>query len=94
ALAAIQYKRGFLFPKVGKPLKKDREFVLEAVKAHPRALGWAHDTLKNDRKLGLEAIKVDALALQYTGRESPLRNDKEVVLEAVKQNGDLILYLV
>jgi hypothetical protein len=62
---------------------------MEAVKLNRKALekiGYGKYSLRGDDyiEVAREAIKHDGLALQYAGDQ--LRDDKDFVLEAIKQN--------
>ena len=65
-------------------LKKDRDYVLAAVKDDGRALQFADPSLMKDRELVLVAIKENGLALKYA--DESLKKDKEFVLAAVAKD--------
>ena len=92
----IVKKDGFKFENLqfaDDSLKKDKEFVLEAVKlsGFKSALQYADNSLKKDREIVLEAVKQSmGFALQFA--DDSLRKDKKIVLEAVKQNGTALQF--
>ena len=53
----------------------DNEYILESLKTNEK--------LQDDREVMLAAVKVDGQALYYGSKS--IRNDKEIVLEAVKK---------
>ena len=63
-------------------LKRDRDFVLEAVKQNCNAIKYASEELKNDREIVLEAVKQNSRVLKYISEK--LRNDRKFILEVVK----------
>mgnify|MGYP001220178627 CR=1 FL=1 len=72
-----------------------KKFAMEAVKLNRKALdkmGYGRISLGHDDYIDVvhEAVKHDGLALQYAGNKS--RADKDIVLEAVKQNPNAIKY--
>ena len=71
-------------------LKKDKEIVLEAVKASGYTLQYADDSLKKDKEIVLAAVKQYANALEHA--DDSLKKDKEIVLIAVKQYGTTLEY--
>jgi len=70
-------------------LKKNKKFVLDAVKQNFYALKYASEDLRNDKQVVLEAVKYRGIALRYASRE--LKMDKDVVLEAVQNDPDAIM---
>ncbi|EFC44723.1 predicted protein [Naegleria gruberi] len=71
-------------------LKKDREFILKAVKQYGYALEYADESLKKDREIVLKAVKQNGYTLEYA--DESLKKDREIVLKAVKQNGYALEY--
>eukprot|EP00405_Crypthecodinium_cohnii_P048944 CAMPEP_0206606502 /NCGR_PEP_ID=MMETSP0325_2-20121206/51383_1 /ASSEMBLY_ACC=CAM_ASM_000347 /TAXON_ID=2866 /ORGANISM="Crypthecodinium cohnii, Strain Seligo" /LENGTH=413 /DNA_ID=CAMNT_0054122917 /DNA_START=72 /DNA_END=1313 /DNA_ORIENTATION=+ len=70
-------------------LRKDKEIVLTAMKQAPVTLQDAHNELLGDAEFMLEAAKLSGHdALRCAGRQ--LREDKELVRAAVKQNGNAL----
>ena len=74
-------------------LKDNEMIVLEAIKTYPEAICYASDRFRENRNLILKAVKINGLVLvplvRYY-RYLKWQNDKEVVLEAVKQNPEVI----
>lgn len=72
----------------------NKKFALEAVKLNRKALGkiYGRYNLSGDDyiEVALEAVKHDGLALQYAGDK--LRANKDIVLEAVKQEPNAIKF--
>lgn len=64
----------------------NKQMVLEAVKQNGYALNLASDEFKNDKDVVLLAVKQSGWALELASDEFKNdRNDREVVLEAVKK---------
>jgi predicted RNA-binding protein (virulence factor B family) len=70
--------------------KKDREFVLEAVKTDENALLYTSDDFRKDKDIVLEAVKSRSGALQYA--DESLKKDKEFVLEMISNNSGAFEY--
>ncbi|MEG0359274.1 MAG: DUF4116 domain-containing protein [Anaerorhabdus sp.] len=66
--------------------KKNKDFVLEAVKQDGYQLQYANEDFKDDKDVVLEAIKQNAEALQFASTN--VRNDKDVLFEVIKQNAE------
>jgi len=72
-------------------LKKDKEFVLAAVRIDGLALKFADDSLKKDKEVVLAALLHSyGEAIRYA--DDSLKKDKEVVLAAIKQWGAALYY--
>lgn len=72
-------------------LRRDAELVLLALeRSRGAALRWADETLKGRRDLVRVALQADAANLQYASEE--LRADPELVLDAVKRNGNCLKF--
>ncbi|WAM04215.1 DUF4116 domain-containing protein [Mycoplasmopsis cynos] len=82
--SALQY--------VSEELKKDKAFMLEAVKRNYGALWYASDELKRDKDVVLEAVKQSDWALQYVSEE--LIKNKEFIFKIIKINPYIILYFI
>lgn len=72
-----------------------KRFALEAVKLNRKALdkiGFGRHSLRDNDYIEVvyEAVRHDGLALQYAGNKS--RDNKDIVLEAIKQNPDAIKF--
>ncbi len=61
--------------------KKDKNFVLKAVKKHGTVLQLASIELRADKEVVLEAVKQNGWALEFASEE--LRADKEFMKEVV-----------
>ena len=92
-LAAVQSK-GRELEYASERLQNDREVVLDAIDEDPMAFSFASSALQNDREIVMRVISDDRLH-PYYGSEyevlahvsEELRNDREVVLAAVRRNG-------
>jgi len=65
-------------------IRKNKEFVLTAVRYDYNNLDYADDSLKKDKEIVLEAVKQNGQALYYA--DDSLKKNKEIVLEAVKSD--------
>ena len=74
------------FRQISEELRKDRGFVLKAVRQYGLALAHAPQVLKDDREVVLAAVRENGKALKYASEE--LRNDREFVSKAVSLNKD------
>ena len=84
--AVIKNEEAFRF--ASKDLKKERNFVLEAVKNAGYVLAYSveeWEELKDDREIVLQAVISDGYALESASEK--LQDDKEIVLAAVKNTG-------
>ena len=72
---------------VNKRFQKDKEIVLLALKKNGMAIHGVHKSLLEDREVVLSAVKSYGMALYEFDTEGELYiHDKEIVLEAVKNN--------
>ena len=79
------------FKNLSDEFKKDREFVLLAVKANGYCFEYADETIKKDREFILEAVSSsNAGVLRYA--DESFRKDREIVLSAVKSDGHALQY--
>jgi hypothetical protein len=69
-------------------LKNDRALVLKAVKRNWNALASASAALKNDREIVWEAFRQNPYTLSFFNSV----DDREMVLQAVKECGDLLQF--
>ncbi|MEG3039468.1 MAG: DUF4116 domain-containing protein [Erysipelotrichaceae bacterium] len=83
-LAMDPYDRNLQYASAAQ--KKDKDFVLEAVKQDGNQLQYANEDFKNDKDVVLEAIKQNAEALQFASTD--VRDDKDVLFEVIKQNAE------
>ena len=81
-LKNIQYSDADWLESASEIFKKDKEFILEAVKLNGRALEYADDSLKKDKKIVLEAVKENHYAIWEM--DESLDKNKEIILMAVK----------
>ena len=72
-------------------LKRDRNFMLDAVVHNGLALQFADPTLKSDKVFVMVAVQQNSKALEFA--DPTLFSDTDVVLAATKQNADAIKYL-
>lgn len=79
--------------------KKDKEILLEAIGSNSEAIREVDKSFLGDKEFMLEAVKrsnsaknfrIDACPLIYASDE--LKQDKEFVLEVVRQNGSTLKY--
>ena len=70
------------FKNLSDEYKKDREFVLLAVKANGYCFEYADETIKKDREFILEAVSSSNAGVLRHADES-FRKDREIVLSAV-----------
>lgn len=80
---------------IPKRIFNNKRFAMEAVKLNRKALdkiGYGRNCLTGNDYVEVvyEAVRHDGLALQYAGNKS--RANKEIVLEAVKQNPNAIKF--
>lgn len=71
-------------------IRSDRELVLKAVAVDPKTFNSATDNLKQDRDFVLNAVRANWYALKYADE---FKNDKEIVLEAVKGCAKAVLHI-
>eukprot|EP00928_Gymnodinium_smaydae_P022612 TRINITY_DN18936_c0_g1_i1.p1 TRINITY_DN18936_c0_g1~~TRINITY_DN18936_c0_g1_i1.p1 ORF type:complete len:755 (+),score=124.05 TRINITY_DN18936_c0_g1_i1:392-2656(+) len=64
--------------------RRDRRFVMRAVRCNGLALRYASADVQADREVVLTAVKHNGMALEFAGSE--VRADKEVVMSAVENN--------
>ena len=89
AMDAVGSLSHSIFRGASAELKRDREFTLHALKhTSGIVLRDAAEDLKADRCFVLECVNVQGGALNYCS----YRGDKEVVLAAVKNKGDTLMY--
>jgi heterodisulfide reductase subunit C len=81
-LKNIQYSDADFLEKASDHLKKDKKFILKAVKLNGRALEYVDDSLKKDKDVVLAAIKESHFAIWEM--DDSLRKNKEIILMAVK----------
>lgn len=70
--------------------KRDKAFVINAVKANPWVLQYTSDVMKSDREVVFNAVEANGCVLTFA--DVTLCSDKDVVLAAVKSNGSSICY--
>jgi len=57
----------FVLQYVSEELRRDKEFVLEAVRRNPKVLEYASEALRDDKRFVLEAVRQNPEALKYAG---------------------------
>lgn len=75
--------------RIKKELYSDKDFTLKAIKLSRFVYGYLPLELKKDREIVMEAVKSGTL-LQHVERN--FRNDKEVVIEAVRKHPFTLQY--
>ena len=80
-----------LFPYVVNALKKDKDFLYQAVSISGSLICDLDDSFKSERDLALSAVSQHGRALLCLNKE--LQEDREIVLAAVKQDGSALLIL-
>ncbi|CAE7641766.1 unnamed protein product, partial [Symbiodinium pilosum] len=83
---------GQLLQHVSEPLRSNKELVLAAVSNEGKALQHAPPRLRIDREVVLAAVRADCEALEYVGAELKVGSDKDIMMEAVMQNGGMLMY--
>ena len=80
---------------VSESLQDNEMIVLEAIKTYPAAIDYATRRFCEDKRLVLKAVQTNGLVLEYLGNHEDDLNwkrNREIVLEAVKQNPEAIKY--
>ena len=77
---------------LSKEFKKDREILVNTLKLDGCALLRADKSLRSDRELTLMAVKTCPNVISYMGFNTEYWKDKEIILEAVKRQGELLAY--
>ena len=72
-------------------LKNDRDVVIAAVEKKLTSLQYASDELKNDKTFMMPFVQ-QQFGTAFTFVSVALKNDREMVLQAVAQNGQLLWY--
>ncbi|CAE8693050.1 unnamed protein product, partial [Polarella glacialis] len=68
-------------------LRRDREFMLNAVRAAGSAITYASSSLLHDRSFMLAAMQANSSVLCYVPLHQSLRRDPEFMLPVVKVDG-------
>ena len=89
-LKNIQYSDADWLESASEIFKKDKEFILEAVKLNGLALEYADDNLRKDKEVVLAAVQQNGQALRFASYEK--KNDTEVVLAAVRNDALAIVH--
>ena len=75
---------------IARSIRSDQGFRLEKIEANKFSfLQDVSDVIRSDKKIGLLAVSKNGMALKYLG--GSLKQDKEIVSEAVRQYGRSIL---
>ncbi len=88
-LKAIKKSPSYIINYASENLRNDKEFILEMIK-NDSWLGsiFEHISEKftNNKEFVLEAVRINGSILELDSFPNNLKNDKEVVIEAVKEN--------
>ena len=87
-LKNIKYSDADFLEKASDHLKKDKKFILKAVKINGLALEYADDSLKKDKEVVLAAMKENPRAMMDA--DDSLMTDKEVVLMGFNYDVELL----
>ena len=87
-LKNIQYSDADFLEKASDHIKKDKKFILKAVKLNGLALEYADDSLKKDKEVVLAAMKENPRAMMDA--DDSLMTDKEVVLMGFNYDVELL----
>ena len=87
-LKNIQYSDASFLEEARDHLKKDKKFILKAVKINGLALEYADDSLKKDKEVVLAAMKENPRAMMDA--DDSLMTDKEVVLMGFNYDVELL----
>jgi hypothetical protein len=69
--------------------KFDKKEVLQSVMKDGNTIYYFDSVHKDDPEIGIAAVRQDGESLRFLGKN--LQNNKEIVLEAIKQNPFLVL---
>ena len=84
AIAAITQKAE-AFIEISDRLKRDPEFMMEAIRISPLILEFANEDFKDNPEIVLEAVKRKGYALKYASDN--LKNNIDIVIQAIKEYG-------
>jgi len=84
----INYSDASFLEKASDHLKKDKKFILKAVKLNGLALEYADDSLRKDKEVVLAAMKENPRAI-YDADDS-LMTDKEIILIGFNYSSELL----
>ncbi len=73
---------------VDKEVFDDSNFMINALKIHPRMVEFLPSKFKNDKEIFREILEKSGSLLSYASKE--IQSDKEMVLIAIKQYGPAI----
>ncbi len=90
-MSAVRFS-GALLAHMDDELKRDRAIVLAAVGNDGLALKFADAVLREDKEVALAAVRENGLALQYVGEKLKQPEDCEVLMTAIGQNPQAIIY--
>lgn len=90
-LAAVN-NDGFALRSASSRLQNDEEVVMSAVSEKGQAIAYANERFWSDRKAMLTVVQTYGYGLFEHGSEE-LKEDKELVLEAVKNNSHVLEYV-
>lgn len=90
-LAAVK-NDGFALKSASSRLQNDEEVVMSAVREKGQAIEWANERFWSDRKAMLTVVQTYGYGLFKHGSEE-LKEDKELVLDALKNNSYVLEYV-
>ncbi len=71
-------------------LKKNREFMLEAIKSDASTFRYADESLQKDRVFVLDSVRQNSSMLSLV--DASFKRDREIVLTAVRQSGSALQF--
>eukprot|EP00439_Symbiodinium_sp_Y106_P079605 s377_g18.t1 len=83
---------GHLLQHISGPLRSSKEVVLADVSSEGAALQHAPRHLRADREVVLTSVRSDCRALEYAAAELKAGSDREIMMEAVARDGDMLMY--
>ncbi|CAJ1398898.1 unnamed protein product [Effrenium voratum] len=83
---------GNLLAEISEPLRGCKELVLAAVTSRGTALQFASARLRADREVVLAAVSSHCDALQDAAPELKVSSDKEIMMAAVAQDGNMLMF--
>lgn len=83
-LSVLGSDLGNTFKYIDEELKKDKSFIIEAIKRNPNVYTSIDEEFKNDKDITLELAKNWSYAMQYSG--DSLKGDMDIILESIRTN--------
>ena len=84
----INYSDASFLEEASDHLKKDKKFILKAVKLNGLALEYADDSLRKDKEVVLAAMKENPRAIYHA--DDSLMTDKEIILIGFNYSSELL----